>query len=118
MTTNIDKLRELAEAAYGAHVFPDDISINAQDGFEIDDEGTAVEFRRKLYFADLSEGGDGPSQTANFTVRFDPSTMEIEEAYCLLGSNGDILGEFTEDSLAEAYDTADIPLPSASRLAR
>lgn len=116
----IEKIRALAQAAYEAHAFPDDLIIDDQDNFEWEDHGTHVEGRRQMYyfFEGHDEEGDDHnySMTAHFNIRIDSATAEIEEVYCILSSNGGLLGEFTQDSRREAYAAAGIEDPRQSAI--
>jgi hypothetical protein len=112
-----DTLRALAQAAYEAHSFPEDLIIDDQENFESEDHGTHVDFRRQMYYffeGRSDEDDESYSQIAHFNVRIDSATMEIGETYCILSSNGGLLGEFTQDSRREAYEAAGIADPQAS----
>lgn len=113
----IEKIRALAQAAYEAHAFPDDLIIDDQENFEWEDHGSHVEGRRQMYYffeGHDEEGEDDYSMIAHFNIRIDNATADIEEVYCILSSNGGLLGEFTQDSRREAYAAAGIEDPRQS----
>ncbi len=113
----IEKLHALAQAAYEAHLFPDDLIIDDQEGFEIEAHGSHSEFRRKFYFffeGLTEEDEESDSLIAHFNIRISNAAADIEEAYCILSSNGGLLGEFTRDSRTEAYASAGIEDPQQS----
>lgn len=113
----LEKIRALAQAAYEAHAFPDDLIIDDQENFEWEDHGSHVEGRRQIYYffeGRTEEDEDDCSMIAHFNIRIDSATSDIEEAYCILSSNGGLLGEFTQDSRMEAYAGAGIEDPQQS----
>lgn len=112
-----ETLHALAQAAYEAHSFPEDLIIDDQENFESEDHGSHVEFRRQMYYffeGQTEEDEESYSLIAHFNVRISSATLDIEEAYCILSSNGELLGEFTQDSRREAYAAAGVDDPQAS----
>lgn len=110
----MEKLAEtriLAQAVYEAHELPEGVIIDDHDGFEVEDNGSSFEFRRKVYFYSEHDDEDQNSLIGYFNVTIDAETLDIGDAYFIASMGGVLVGEFTADSRASAYSDAGIPDP-------
>lgn len=109
-------VRILAQAAFEAYELPEGCIIADADGFTSEVGGSEISLVRKVQFGTNDTESDEPLALGHFSISMDASTLDIADATMFLSGSGDVVGWFTEECRAAAYDAARIQDPKLNAL--